>query len=152
MGELQVALYETQKDSKLDPPPTHTMLSNDCLDNEDVILSCCAGLACSALHSPLTVSFFRMSSTKQEPQYTDHYLSRCPQIVRFRNASSAFMATGKDSYERTIWPSHVSNINVLLTRCIAHAAFVTIQGGTGFLTAVRVTPVIRKRLPNIYKE
>jgi hypothetical protein len=132
MSELQVALYETQKkSSKLGTAP-NTMLSNDCFDNEDVILSCCAGLVRkkvssvpsalklspdAPLDSVLKVNFFRMSfsSQKPDPQYTDHYLWRCPQIVQLRNTSSAFMATERDSYERTIWPSHVSDTDVALT-------------------------------------
>jgi hypothetical protein len=105
MGELQVALYETQKkDLKLDIAPTSTMLSNDCLDNEDVILSCCAGLVrATTWVTTSEVTFFRMSlsSQNQEPQYTDHYLCRCDQIVQLRNIWFAFMATERDSYERT---------------------------------------------------
>jgi hypothetical protein len=80
MHALQVALYETQKkDAKLDTVPMSTVLSNDCLDHEDVILSCCAGLVYSKKvfgEFGSIVSFFRMSfsSQKQGPQYTDHCL------------------------------------------------------------------------------
>jgi hypothetical protein len=158
MGELQVALYETQKKcSKPDTAPTNTTLSNDCLDNEDVILSCCAGLVrmkvSAAVFGLTTVSFFRMplSCQKQKLQYTDNYLYRYHQIVRFRNTSSAFMATERGSYERTIWLAHVSNISVLTTR-IAHAASAATQGSTGLLTVVRVTPVIPKKLPNVCRK
>ena len=77
MDGLQVALYETQKkDLKLDTAPTNTILSNDCLDNEDIILSCCAGLVRAYSGFGVNVTFFRMtlSSQNQELQYTDHYL------------------------------------------------------------------------------
>jgi hypothetical protein len=76
MATLKVALYETQRKSKLDTGPTNTILSNDCLDNEDVILSCCAGLVCTGPSHGFIVCFFRMSfpSHEQEPQYIDHYL------------------------------------------------------------------------------
>jgi hypothetical protein len=166
MGELQVALYETQKNySKLDTAPTNTTLSNDCLDNEDVILSCCAGLVREKPHPMYTidnsqsegymiVNFFRMSfsSQKQDPQYTDHYLRQRPQIVQFRNTSSAFMATERDSYERTIWPSHVFNITALTRRTATASAASATTRSTGFLTVVCVTPGIPKRLPNIYRK
>ena len=163
MGELQVALYETQNkfSSNLDTAPTNPMLSNDCLDNEDVILSCCAGLVRMKppshflLDDTFKVGFFRMSfsSQMQEPQCTDHYLRQCPQIVQFRNTSSAFMAIERDSYERTIWPSHVSDIYVTLTQTLAaHAASAATHGGIGFFTVVCVTPIMSKRLPDIYRE
>jgi hypothetical protein len=154
MHELQFALYESQrKYSKLNTTPPNTMLSNDCLDNEDVILSCCAGLVRAHRHplEGLSLSFFRMyfSSQKQESQYTDHNLCRCPQIVRFRNTSSAFMATERNSYETTTSPSHVFNIDALITRRTAYASSANTHGATGFLTVVCVTPVMPKRLPDI---
>ena len=80
MGGLQVALYETQRkySSNFGTATPNTILSNDCLDHEDVILSCCAGL----VRSKPSVGFFRMSCSSQSRAHSIltiiHYLCRLP--------------------------------------------------------------------------